>query len=296
MSPARDFFSTMVFMKTRQLTMSAMLCAMYGALLLISNLSGTFLLDYFPFFFALPAFAAGCLYGWKSWTALAAMLLMTFLLSPMICWLQAPCFVAAGAITGIGRHQKWNDVWTGLACITLLGICFYLQMSVFASVLGYSFEDSDPLYQMMKNWLSPQMILLITSMAMGLIQGFVVMVFSILLQLKLPSVLPPWEPAPLPKLSFWIVPVFIVLSVVVFALMVVLEWQGIYTDLLFLFWLIGYCVLVFYGWQQGWLKKNRSRQAGFLYNVMAWIPVLNAGYALMGLISLIRQHQMRKQR
>lgn len=169
-------------MNTRQLTRSAMLCALYGLILFINSISALSVETYFPFLLAVPILANAALYPPKvSLTSFAAMAVMTLMLSSMTTWLYAFSYLLAGLLFGIGIHEKKSSLLTSLLCMIVLFVCNYLSLTVFAAVFGYDPAEAQMIAAAFGNLIPWQTLLILMALLLGFTQTIVIYCLALIM-------------------------------------------------------------------------------------------------------------------
>lgn len=176
-------------MKTRQITRSALLCALYGLVLFINSMAGLAVETYLPWLFALPVMVDSCLYDAKiSGTTMIAMLLMTLMLSGATTWLMASSYLLAGWVFGIGVHRLWSPWVSCLTSFAVLTVVNWISMTLMASLFGFTGEEERALLAWLGDVISWNALLWIISAVLAFTQTLVLYCMFILIvaQLRLP--------------------------------------------------------------------------------------------------------------
>lgn len=169
-------------MKTQQLTRSALLCALYGLILLLNSMSALSVETYLPWLMCLPIMVCASLYPpIVSLAALAAMALMTLMFGTMTTWLNAGSFLAAGFIFGWCVYRRKNPMISCLAAFAILFVCNYLQVTVFAALFGYDPAEAQAIANMLPGHFSWQSIVAVMAVFLSFMQTIVIYCLSILL-------------------------------------------------------------------------------------------------------------------
>lgn len=120
-----------------------MLCAVYGVFLLMNALSGLFLESVFPFIFAIPILIVALDQPRSiSLCALAAMILLSFMLGSFTTWVIGIGYLIAGWIFGQGIHYKIPMLTSALFCEGVLGLSNYLQITIWAAIFGFDAQEN----------------------------------------------------------------------------------------------------------------------------------------------------------
>lgn len=187
-------FGIMLLMKTREISRGALLCALYGVLLEINNLTSLSIESLLPVLFGLPIMVCALTSNQKVVQAvLYSMMVLTFLLSGMTTWLYAIGILISAYVlclpfirtkkssknqTGsqvlFNRHQSSTvyciDQNFGWCLIVQVG-CVFLSMTLFAGLFGYSATQDQALFALPQGIISPTAILFLISFIAGLLQA-----------------------------------------------------------------------------------------------------------------------------
>lgn len=274
-------------MKTRSIAQAGMLCALYGVFLLANAFTGLFIESAVPFLFAIPILVCALKEpGNISLCALAAMIILSFLLGNFTTWIIGISNLIAGWIFGNGIHQKRPMLLTSIWCVGVLSLSNYLQMNFWATLFGFSGqEDYKWMIQVLP--ISWQSFLVFSSFLLGLLETVSIGCLAIIVTLKIYhyqfdfSFLFGFHLS-LPK---WFLPLFVLWSALWLA--------NLYAPFLplwvgdFLFLVFGIClILLIYKGCEGLVQKAKQTKKRWLVSLAlcsAFLPPLCFFDALYGI-------------
>lgn len=171
-------------MKTKSIAQAGMLCALYGVFLLANTFTGLVVESAFPFIFAIPILVCALKEPRNiSLCALAAMIVLSFLLGNFTTWVIGISNLMAGWIFGNGIHQRKPMLTTSLWCLGVLCLSNYLQMNFWATLFGFSGQEDYGLIRQILP-ISWQSFLLFSSFLFGLLETVSIGCLAIIVTLK----------------------------------------------------------------------------------------------------------------
>lgn len=172
-------------MKTKSIAQAGMLCAVYGVMIFMNTLTGLWVESIFPYLFCFPILICALQNDVKvSFCAMAAMFILTLMLSSLTTWLIAGSMLLAGWIFGSCIHKRISILTASMICFVLMSGLNYLEMSLMAVVFGYDLSVERQFFGYVSQVVSWSTLLLIMAGLMGLLETFALTCMTIVVALK----------------------------------------------------------------------------------------------------------------
>lgn len=281
-------------MKTRSIARAGMLCAVYGVFLLLNALSGLFLESVFPFIFAIPILIVAIEEPRSiSLCALAAMVVLSFMLGSFTTWVIGIGYLIAGWIFGQGIHYKIPMLASSLCCVVVLGISNYLQITLWAALFGFDAQENMRFLTQYLPFISWQTFLILCACLYSLWETISIGCLAILVDLRLERQKADYGflfnfRLSLSKGFGWV----FLLTFLVWSLNTQMSFLPSWgSDLLFLGLCIGTIALIFKGCEGflAWPSIRKNRWLVTLVVCSAILPPLCFIEAIYGLVALFQK-------
>lgn len=174
--------------KTKDIAAGAMMCAVYGLLLMANTMTGLGVEGYFPFLFGLPLMvymlnpkysaAAG-------WVVFLSMVVLTFLLSSITTWLNALAILSGTYLITLSTRKGKNVLGGFLLGWTAVAVVNWLSMTVLASIFGYDLNEDIELFKSLSWLASPSTLILLVSVVIGFMEAMTIYLFEKVLCMKM---------------------------------------------------------------------------------------------------------------
>lgn len=280
-------------MKTKSVAEAGVLCGLYGVLLFMNTMGGFWIESLFPYAFALPILIAALREESAiSLCALAAMFVLTWMLSGIRTLLIAGVMLLAGWIFGWGLRRHISLMWTSLCSLVLLFVLNWLELSALAWLFGFEGVEERQMYALIAPWISWNGFLGLLAFVQAFLETFALACMSLLMALK---VLRRAEIVQL-KVKVGISPMFLWGFCVIFPIWIMevlnmVSFPVEIRDLLLFGWLICLMALIFRGCQ---VMLARLHPHAARWQVMAcvlcgFVPVLSLIPAATGAAALLRE-------
>ncbi len=172
--------------KTRQITESALMCALYAVLLLVNMQTSLLVESSLPWIFTFPILVCtarttvymGCV-------SAAAMAVETLLFGGFTTWFYSWSHIVIGLGYGIGVKKGWSleakFVWTLVLCC----LCNFCILNLWAGLFGMDYTQETALVQSVLPDISPAAVLIMVIAVISLLEAFCIVLMAQLLLVRL---------------------------------------------------------------------------------------------------------------
>lgn len=272
-------------MNVKEISRWAMMCALYGVLVLINTQTAAFFDLYFSILFALPVLIGSFKNkGQGTGLALGAMLLITMIFAPLTSWPRQMANLAAGAVYGWGLEKDKSLSFCFCTGFAVCAAAEYLSTAVFFQAAGLGELAGDPLYAYAASWLNLKTLAACYAVLSGLMESFLALCLSQIILIrwfkrkrKPVMALQPVRPE-------WFSVSMLVLSAAAGVFWKAFETNAAFQALLASLLFLNYLILDYNGiWFLLGLRKTRPSFWMMFVLIMIWvIPPLNLVYVCAG--------------
>lgn len=192
---------------TLKLTQGALITAVFGVLMFLNRQTAGIAEEILVYIFPLPMAIYAAKYGfWAGLPAFAAMCLISFLLGTPTSAIYAGMYVVIGLIFGTCLHKKADSAKTMLSVMAASTVVNVVYLVFLASLTGIGFSDQVTEYQTLLNETFSRAgiefpeelltfeylgkLLIISMVAVGALQGFLIYELGLLIMKKLKQNVP----------------------------------------------------------------------------------------------------------
>ena len=279
-------------MNTKMLTRGAMVCAIYGALLLINQQTALSLETAAPWVFVFPVLiytAQSTPYA--GGLVAIAMALMSFLFGSFTTWFYSWCSIAIGWIYGIGILKQWKNMTNFAICLILSLISTALTVTVWAGIFGMDLsEDFAILHKIVPN-VDFFVFMILFIILMGLLQALCIHLVSIMVCIRLKIPTRPLHSIRSMHAPSWIGAVSLLIWFIYLFGQNMVECSQNVRNIFQLLWFLDCFVLVYFGvlFLLDACIRHNIRKMSFFVIFGAFIPIVNFVWMAFGELDCLLQ-------
>ena len=277
---------------TKQLTRGAMVCAIYGALLLLNQQTALTVEAAASWVFVFPILIYTATSNIQMSTiACIAMAFMSFLFGGFTTWVYSWTSLITGYIYGIGIQKKWKNSFNFFVCLFLSIVSSYLTIVVWAKVFGMDMTEDFAAIRHLIPFIDFRVFLCIYVVFMGLLQALCIHMISLIvcIRLKIDRVpitplnrIPASRTVGLFSLIYWL---FFFISPFM------IQYSERMIDIMQIIYFLDCFVLMYYGvlyFADLCFRKNLRKLSRFII-MGVFIPGINVLYLIMGYLDCLLQ-------
>ena len=273
-------------MNTKQLTQGAMVCGLYGLLLLLNQQFALFIETSFPWIYVFPVLVYTAKTSTKpGFIVMISMLLMTFLFSGFTTWVLAGSSLLIGWLYGVGVHHRFSlslQFWIVLLESFVVNAA---MIFVWSNLFGWNLMEE---FQLLPSW-SPHIsffvFCFILVFLVSLLQAMVIHLFAIWILSRWTYVLENRKRFSMPFSSKWIAIGSIIIWILFFLCQNVIKCNEGFFDCIQILFILDMLILLYYGtifFLNLCIRKNKRKWAFFVI-LFAFVPGINLIWIIAGL-------------
>lgn len=278
------------FMKTKELTRGAMVCAIYGVLLFLNQQTALTIETSMNWVFAFPILIFTSMYGASIGSVVAiAMVLMTFLFGGFTTWFYSWTAILIGFIYGIGVKSKWKHT-TNFAITAILSIgSAALIIYLWAGIFGYDLATEFASIMAFMPSIHLRVLVFIFVLLLGILQAFCIHMIALMVGLRMNIEMRPLGNIRDFRSPRWVGLVSVVVLVAYFLLQNMVNSNT--KDIIQIITIMDMMVLDFFGviYFMNRSIAQSSRNKTFIAIIGCFIPVINMIWVGAGLMDCLFQ-------
>ena len=279
-------------MNTKSLTRGAMMCAIYGALLLINQQTALTIETSASWIFVFPMLIyAATSTTYMSGLVAIAMALMSFLFGSFTTWFYSWCSIIMGFIYGIGISKKWKNMTNFILCFILSLISTALTITVWATLFGMDLTEDFAMVHKFIPGVSFEVFVSLFIILMGLLQALCIHLVSIMICMRMKIEIRPLKPIYSIQNPTWIGAVSLLIWFIYLFGQNMVECSQNVRNIFQFIWFMDCFVLDYFGvifLLDTCIRKNK-RKMSFFVIFGAFIPVINFIWMFLGEVDSLLQ-------
>lgn len=279
-------------MDTKQLTRGAMVCAIYGALLLINQQTAMTIETTASWIFVFPVliFAATSTPQMSVIVAIA-MGLMSFLFGSFTTWFYSWCSIGIGLLYGIGISKKWKNMTNFIVCLIGSLISTALTITVWASIFDMDLtEDFAMVHRFIPN-VKFEVFVALFIVLMGLLQALCIHLVALMICIRMKIEIRPLRSIRTFNSPTWFGAVSILIWFIYFFGQNMIECSQNMRNFFQILWFLDCFALDYFGviFLLDACIRHNKRKFSFFVIFGAFIPVVNYIWMLLGQLDCMFQ-------
>ncbi len=284
--------SIISIMDTKQLTRGAMVCAIYGALLLINQQTAFTIEATFSWIFAFPMLIYAATASTQMSLLVAfAMGLMSFLFGSFTTWFYSWSSIIMGLIYGIGIEKKWKNITNFINCSITSLFSTALMIVVWASIFDMELSQD---YEMVRQFMPGvrfEVFVVLFIVFMGLLQALCIHLLALMVCIRMKIEIRPLQSVSKMQSPTW----FGALSLLIWFIYLfgqnMIECSQSMRDFFQILWFLDCFVLDYFGviFLLDACRRHKQRKLTFFVVFGAFVPIVNYIWMLLGQLDCLLQ-------
>lgn len=285
-------------MDTKQLTRGAMVCAIYGALLLINQQTALTIEATASWIFVFPMLIYGAISStYMSVLVAIAMALMSFLFGSFTTWFYSWCSIVIGLVYGIGIQKKWKNMTNFMICFVFSLISTALTITVWSSIFDMDLsEDFEMINQFIRTMgLNPNIrfesFVILFIVLMGGLQALCIHLVALMVCIRMKIPIRPLNSVRTLNSPSWFGAVSLLIWFIYFIGQNMIECSQNMRDIFQIVWVLDSFMLDYFGvifLLDACIRYNK-RKLSFLVIFGAFIPFINYLWMALGELDCLLQ-------
>ncbi len=271
--------------KTRQITRGAMVCAIYGVMLLVNQQFALALEESMSWLFAFPIL----IYAAQNPVAIAgvcalAMALESFLFGGFTTWFYSWTSILIGLCYGIGVYKRWSNGLKLGVTFVLSCVSYGLIFAVWAGIFGLDLQEDFAWIQRWLPFVDWRVFVGAVVFLLSLLQTVCIHLLAVMVCIRMKIWIPPIRKVAQIRPKRWIGFVTIVLLALFSMSQSMVKCSSEIQDIVMMATFIDLCVLDYYGivYMMDRCIRHNKRSLTFFAILGGFVPGLNLIWIVLG--------------
>lgn len=272
-------------MNTKQITRGAMVCAIYGALLLLNQQTALAIETSASWLFVFPVLIYTAMNGVKpGGVCTIAMALMTFLFGGFTTWFYSWTGLVTGYVYGIGLFKHFKNMVNFVLCLIFSLFANFCTIWVWATLFGVDIMSEYAGIKELIPFINLQVFIILFVVVMALLQALCIHCIAILVCMRMKIPFEPLRPLSTHNSPRWMGIVSIFVWVLFYLCQNVIECSQGLEIVSQLLWFTDCIALVYFGivYLLHFCTVHGFRKIVFFVVMFAFVPGFNFMYMVIG--------------